>query len=321
MSKNTILAVVLVGVIAVACVGGFFLLNGDKNDGSNDSNGIELKVGDYMTYSILGVSESGTGGPIIVDGTYSAKILEITDTQIKSEFSFAIYHTVEGVRSAYNVDAVIEWENIDDNSTYGAKTGSETVSTKWGNISTDIYSKVVDGETTKTWVGKQDGIPYALSMSVEGSEAVMVLSDTNIISGGTDEGVGDYAIYTIAATSGSTTFDGIFLIAIDEQTATQYYVMSVIVLYETTSGVRTLVTVDSNSEWENIDDYESPGVKTGNDTISTSWGSRNVDIYTKVINGESSTAYIGHDDGVMYKITMSMDGVVMTFTLVGTNLL
>jgi len=307
--STVVLVVIIVAIVGVASVAGYLVLKDNGND--NDSS-----VGEYVTYTVIGV-----GGATIYDGTFSIKIVEETDTKYKVEYSYALYGTTLGKRTAFYINSEASWEDKENYDSPGVKTGSETVSTKWGNKETEIYTKVIDGETTKAYIGKQDGIIYEIEMSTNGVDMFFVLTSTNLIKGNPGDGVGDYMVYSTSGSISGTVVDGFFFTMIVDQTATKYEVGYIYALYKTTLGVRTVFYVDSDTEWENIEDYESPGVKTGTDTLSTAWGSRNVDIYTKVIDGETTKTYVGHDDGAIYKMTMTMDGMTMTFTLVGTNLL
>jgi len=322
------LALIVAAIVGVASVASYFIFiydSGDPSDDSADSSDdpadspddqIVSSVGEYATYTVLGAT-TGT----LFDGKLKIEIVDESSSQYQIETSYLLYSTTAGIRTAFFIDSEREWVDIDQYESPGVKTGSETMSTKWGERNVDIYTKVVDGETRMMYVGVSDGVIYGISMEVDSVLMLFMLIDTNTIEGDPGEGVGDYEIYSVSGSSGATALDGILYLIIIDQSPTEYKIQFASVIYQTVSGVRTFLFSENYSDWVDIDEHESYGVKTGTDTISTSWGTRDVDIYTQVIEGETTVTYLGRSDGVPYKITVINGGETMTFTLVGASVL
>jgi len=301
------IALAVVAIIGIAGVASYFVFIHDSHKSS---------VGEYETYSVLGAT-TGT----VFDGKLKFEIVDESSTQYQIETSYTLYSTTDGIRTAFYIDSEREWVDIDEYESPGVKTGNELISTKWGDRNADIYTKVVDGETRTMHVGVSDGIIYRISMEVEDVILIFILIDTNTIKGNPGEGVGDYEIYSISGSVSGTDVDGIFFAIIVWQDNKEYEVDYFSIMYQTVSGVRTLLFFEYDTFVTDIDEYESHGVKTGTDTISTPWGTRNVDIYTQVIDGETTITYIGRTDGVPYKMTMTYEGSTLNYTLVGASVL
>ncbi|MCL2711730.1 MAG: hypothetical protein FWD37_00430 [Methanomassiliicoccaceae archaeon] len=299
-----VLVVAVVAIVGVASVAGYLILTGENSS-----------VGEYSTYVVL-----GNNGSSSIDGTFTIKIVDENSSQYQIQYDYAMYMTTSGKRTAFYIDSEREWEDKEDYESPGVKTGSEVISTKWGNRNADIYTKVIDGETTKVHIGK-DGILYRIEMNIDGVSLIFVLTSTNLIKGNPGDGVGDYAVYSVSGSAAGVVYDGITFMIIVNQSATQYQVQYDQAIYGTVLGVRTPLVVNSEKIWEDMDDDGTMGVKTGTETITTEWGARLVDIYTQVVDGDTTKTYVGRSDGVSYRMTITSAGSTMTFNLVGTNLL
>ena|GEM_PF-3266681 len=338
-----ILAVAIVAVIGTASVAGYLILsddndiddtddNNDTDDNDNndiddnnddDNNDIddtddnetdESRIGEYMIYAIVGKI-----GFADLDGTFRIKIIDENSSQYLVETSYDVHCMWDGKRFEFKVESGQEWVDISTYGYYGTKIGSETVNTKWGIQDTDVYTEEDKEGATKAYVG-EDGVAYKLEIKMYAHYLTFILTATNLIEDAPVRGIGDYVIYSVSGTEEDATVNGTYLSRIVDQSDTQYKILDIFAIYVTESDVRYELIVDSATSWEDKDS-ESESVKTGTGTITTAWGLRNVNIYTQTEDEVIITTYVGSSDGVIYKQTISVDESILSFDLVGTNLI
>jgi hypothetical protein len=147
VEKKVIYAVVAVAIIAVAAVGVYWMFS-DKEEKRP-----------YVEYSI-----SGDFSGITFNGYMRMTVLDETEDQIQVKYESKLYMKVPGLQRTTLVDETeTKWEDKDgDPDELGTKTGSMTISTKWGDKVVDIYLRTDGGLKFTSYVGQEDEVLYKM---------------------------------------------------------------------------------------------------------------------------------------------------------------
>ena len=162
-----------------------------------------------------------------------------------------------------------------------------------------------------------------LIIGVIGVVAIVAVAGYLILSnddGEYDHYVGTYSVYQVSGSSGSTTFDGTMRIEIIEVNGTKITAVTTYDIYKTTTGVRTPFLVSNEKMTEDVSELDDLGVFQRSETLSTNWGTKGVDVFLEVVDGETTTSYVDQKNyDIAYKYVISMNGITLTFILSATS--
>ncbi len=156
MNSKVLTAVAAVIIIVIAAAAVYVVFGGDDaNDGSDGAPVLKdtFEPGDYYT----------TTSVISAVGMTETEVTTYTITGV-SDSGYTVTETTNGIayelgtmsRETFLSNTALTEENL----TQVSKTGSETISTDFGNLKCDVYEGTVTGVTVKLWVCPDNNIVF-----------------------------------------------------------------------------------------------------------------------------------------------------------------
>ena len=108
-----------------------------------------------------------------ITGSMSAERLDATGTANETKTTTKM--NMGAIPISDKVETKWSLSDDSDDSEYGTKTGTATVSTVWGSLDTDVYSETKDGTTSTTYVYR-DVLPIKIVSSTTAAEYSMEIS-------------------------------------------------------------------------------------------------------------------------------------------------
>ena len=169
-NKMTYIAVGVIAAVAVVAIVALVLLS--DNEGEYDKY-----EGKYFIFDA-----SGNSGPTTFDGTIKMEITEVKGSIATIVWTYDIYQTTSGVRTPYDLSASTKTSDLSKGGDAGVWQRSETLSTKWGPKTVDVYLEASGGNSNEAYVDKDDrNILYKMVMTSGGNTITVTLSETNYI--------------------------------------------------------------------------------------------------------------------------------------------
>jgi hypothetical protein len=173
-----VVAVVAIVLIA-AVVLGTGMLNSDDGDDGNDGNEATTwvpKAGDFVEYSIADSQNPMTIRMEIKAVTATTETINVTMTSQYGSYSNEQTVSInKSLGGGYDINDLPADVTMTDH-------GKQTISTKWGSISTDHYTIVdnSESETITSEIWEKNGIALKVVQDAYGSTMTMTLTDTNV---------------------------------------------------------------------------------------------------------------------------------------------
>ena len=132
-------------------------------------------AGKYFVYDV-----SGSSGSATFDGTMRIEIKEVKGSTATVAYTYDIYRTISGSRTPYLVSVLTETADLSKDDDLGIWKRYETMSTKWGYKTVDVYLKASGGSTYEWYVSRVDhNVAYKMITTEGGVTLTYTLSKTN----------------------------------------------------------------------------------------------------------------------------------------------
>ncbi len=302
MAKNNAIVLGIVVVVVVAAAAAYFVINnGDDKDKTPT-----MGVGDSMTFLVFGTYEDSDN---LIDGTMTFKLVDENDTQYKFETETAMYDVDStGKRTPTYIGKDAEWEDKDSDDDDFVDNGKLTVSTFWGE-KTLQYAKSEDGNSHILYNGD---IIYAMMVEYDDSTLYYELTDCSLIKEKkVNRDVHDVSISMDARTEyNGITFIGNLTYGLDN-TETEVFKKMKMDYSLYAENDPSISYTKSTKGWYGPFNNEGGMVKVGTESINTTWGYKETDVYKKSESGNTSSLYSYKD--VPVRMVFEQNGIVMTF--------
>ena len=166
-NKTLYIAVGVIAAVAIVAVAAFVLFL-DKGE-------YDKYEGKYFVYDV-----SGNYGSTTFDGTFKIEITGVKGSTATATYTYDVYQTTSGVRTPLMVKAETETVDLSEGDDVGVWQRTETMSTKWGSKTVDVYLEVYGSDSTEAFVDKDDpNVLYKIIMIESGMTMTFTLSETN----------------------------------------------------------------------------------------------------------------------------------------------
>jgi hypothetical protein len=287
---NALVAVLVIVILAVACVGAFVLLSGDSDDKIEDTR--TLAPGTAMNYDVNGI---GSGPTPDLRGTIAIKIVAQNSDQYLTEYTYDLYTLF--LTSHIPVLNEVEYTLIDKESKEEYTViGEEKISTIDGEKTVIVLEQIEGPVVTRSYVDTTSGTEYRISLESGSMSFIADLTSQEIVLQDSYEAstaIGNNITYKVTGKEGSITYSGISVTEI---------------VAESTEGYWQKVTVSLSGEpaietYSLIEDNDNDPQFVGYDHIETVYGWK--DVVKQTWTNDEGLIYLTYADptiGLTYKI-------------------
>ena len=298
MQKSSLIAIVIVAIVAVGGGAAVLVLNGDSSETA------DTIVGHTFEYRVVGNHEDK-----LVSGTQTLNVLSENDTRYEIKTVREVYtDTSGGTRSVLWNDVKTDWVKKTDITSPGKFSKDYKLDTYWGTKDAKMYTNTVNGVKTTSYVAF-DKISFETVVEDGDNLYIYMMDKTDFMK--KDKSYTPPKMKITMALSGTMTVSSnpnnkysiggsVETELIDSTGVAFKFTIREIMLVEGITFSDDTQTMWGYSDSDDSDD----GIKSGTANVDTIWGNVLTTVYIDTEDGVKKTTYLYKDLPV--KMTYSM---------------